>query len=149
MNIHVNQQWMPANQKPFWKFLSIYMDFNMEISWSPCLFEYVLLNPLRPSDAYMHKKITSIGSDNGLSPGGRQAIIWTNIVNSNLRNKHQSNLERNLFIQENAFENVVYEMVPILSWPQYVNRLPLALWVMSFSFPNDAPSSPSGFRVIY
>ena len=35
----------------------------------------VLLNPLRPSDAYM---LTIIASDNGLSPGRRQAIIWTN-----------------------------------------------------------------------
>ena len=33
---------------------------------------------MRPSDAYMHKKLTIIGSDNGLSPDRRQAIIWTN-----------------------------------------------------------------------
>ena len=33
---------------------------------------------LRPSDAYMRSKLTIIGSDNGLSPGRRQAIIWTN-----------------------------------------------------------------------
>ena len=33
-----------------------------------------------PSDAYMRhvSKLTIIGSDNGLSPGRRQAIIWTN-----------------------------------------------------------------------
>ena len=35
------------------------------------------INSLRPSDAYM-RKLTITGSDNGLSPGGRQAIIWTN-----------------------------------------------------------------------
>ena len=29
-------------------------------------------------DAYMLKKTTIIGLDNGLSPGRRQAIIWTN-----------------------------------------------------------------------
>ena len=34
-----------------------------------------LINSLRPSDA---SKLTIIGSDNGLSPGRRQAIIWTN-----------------------------------------------------------------------
>ena len=33
---------------------------------------------MRPSDAYMRHKLTIIGSDNGLSPGRRQAIIWTN-----------------------------------------------------------------------
>ena len=53
-------------------------------------------------------KLTIIGSDNGLSPGRRQAIYlnqcW-NIVNLNLRNKIQWNLKRNsyIFIQENAF----------------------------------------------
>ena len=34
-----------------------------------------MINSLRPSDAY---KLTIIGSDNGLSPGRPQAIIWTN-----------------------------------------------------------------------
>ena len=48
-----------------------------------------------------------------------------NIVNSSLRNKIQWNLKQNLciFIQENAFENVVCEMASILSRPQCVNVL--------------------------
>ena len=37
----------------------------MQLSW---------FDPLRPNDAY----ITIIGTDDGLSPGRRQAIIWTN-----------------------------------------------------------------------
>ena len=37
------------------------------------------LNPLRLSYAYICvSKLTIIGSDNGLLPGPRQAIIWTN-----------------------------------------------------------------------
>ena len=36
------------------------------------------VNSLRPSDAYMCRKLTIIGSDNGLSLGQCQAIIWTN-----------------------------------------------------------------------
>ena len=46
-----------------------------------------------------------------------------NIVNWNLRNKLQWNIQRNsyIFIQENAFENVVCEMAVILSRPQCVN----------------------------
>ena len=39
------------------------------------------LNSLRPSYAYICicvSKLTTIGSDNGLSPEGRQAKIWTN-----------------------------------------------------------------------
>ena len=149
-------------------------------------------------------KLTIIGSDNGLSPSRRQAIIWTNagillfrplatnfseiwikiyvfsftkmhlkmssgkwrpfclslnvlrlsvdsivmpkavtslvqimsvpshylnkcwnIVNSTLRNKLQWNINRNwcIFIQENAFENVVWKMAAILSQPQCVKTL--------------------------
>ena len=38
-----------------------------------------MLNSLRPSDAYICVgKLSIIGSDNGLLPGRRQAIIWTN-----------------------------------------------------------------------
>ena len=63
----------------------------------------------------------------GLSPGWCQAIIWTkNIANyiQSLGEKLQSSLYRNwyIFIQENAFENVVWKMGAILCWPQYVNR---------------------------
>ena len=37
------------------------------------------INSLRPSDAYICvHNLTIIGSDNGLSPGQRQVIIWTN-----------------------------------------------------------------------
>ena len=70
-------------------------------------------------------KLINIGSDNGLSPGRRQAnhlsLCW-NIVNSTLRNKLQWNINRNWYIsiQENAFENVVCEMSAILSRPQCV-----------------------------
>ena len=52
-------------------------------------------------------KLTIIGSDNGLSPSRRQPIIWTNWT---LWNKIQWNFNRNpyIFIQENAFENVIW-----------------------------------------
>ena len=47
-------------------------------------------------------KLTTINSDNGLSPGRHQVIIWANarwnIVNSNFRNKLQWNLKRNSYI---------------------------------------------------
>ena len=68
-------------------------------------------------------KLTIIGSDNGLSPGRRQAIIWTNagilLIGPN---KPQWNLNRdsNIFIQENAFIKVVCEMAAILFQPQFV-----------------------------
>ena len=48
-----------------------------------------------------------------------------NIVNWTLRNKLQWKFNRNsnIFIYENAHENVVCEMASILSWPQFVNTL--------------------------
>ena len=71
-------------------------------------------------------RLTIIGSDNGLSPGRRQAIIWTNagiLLMINLKNKLQWNLVWNsyIFIQGNAFEYVICEMVEILPRPQYVD----------------------------
>ena len=47
------------------------------------------------------------------------------IVNWTLRNKPQSNCTRNsnIFIEENAFKNLIWKMSVILSWPQCVNRL--------------------------
>ena len=74
-------------------------------------------------------KLTTIGSDNGLSPTRRQAIIWSNagiLLNWTLiRSKFQWNLKRNwyIFIQANAFENVVWKMAAILSRLQCVNTL--------------------------
>ena len=80
-----------------------------------CLFKW--LNSLRPSDAYASSTQAIICSDNGLSPVRRQAIIWTNDVSLSPRNKLQSNCFRNsnIFIQENKFENVVWEMSAIFS----------------------------------
>ena len=70
-------------------------------------------------------KLTIIGSNNGLSPGRCQAIIWTNagtLFNWTLRNKLQWNFNRNsyIFIQENTFENVIRKMTAILSRGRWV-----------------------------
>ena len=72
-------------------------------------------------------ELTIIGSDNGLSPGRRQAILWNNagfIVNWTLRNKLQWNFNRNpnIFNQENAHEHVFCEMASILCQLQCDNR---------------------------
>ena len=69
-------------------------------------------------------KLTIIGSDNGLSPGLLQAIIWTNaeILFIGPLEKLQWNLNQNsyVFIQENVIERVDCEMAAILSGPQWV-----------------------------
>ena len=61
-------------------------------------------------------KLTIIGSDYGLSPGRRQAIIWTNagiLLIRTLGTNFSEILNSCIFIQENAFENVVCEMASI------------------------------------
>ena len=79
-------------------------------------------------------KLAIIGSNNGLSPGRRQAIIWTNagILWIGLLGTYISEILMeifNIFIDENALENVVCETVAILSRPQCVliSRWPLIL----------------------
>ena len=66
--------------------------------------------------------LTIIGSDNGLAPG-HYLNQWWDIANWALGNKFQCFLTQNLhfFIHENAFENV-WKMASILSRPQCVNR---------------------------
>ena len=69
--------------------------------------------------------LTIIASDNGLSPGRRQAIIWTNagiLLLRPLGTKLQWNVNRNsnIFIHENAFENIFCDMASIWSRPQWV-----------------------------
>ena len=74
-------------------------------------------------------KLSIIGSDNGLSPGRRQAIIWTSagiLLTGTLGTKFSAgNLNRNLyiFIQEHAFENIVWKMATILSRSQCVKGI--------------------------
>ena len=69
--------------------------------------------------------LTTIGSDNDLSPGRHQATTWTNNGTFLLDPYKQTqwNFARNLkaFIQQNESENVVCEMVVILLRPQCVN----------------------------
>ena len=68
--------------------------------------------------------LTIIGSDNGLSPGRRQAIIWTNagilLIRNLVTNLSEILSKIHTFsIQENAFENVC-EMTANLPCPQCV-----------------------------
>ena len=70
-------------------------------------------------------ELTIIGSDDGLSPGWSQAMIWTNGGILRIETLETDlNLNRNsyIFIQENAFEIVVWKMAAILSRPQFVNN---------------------------
>ena len=66
-------------------------------------------------------KLTIIGSDNGLSCGRHQAIVWTNarilLIQTSRTNFSEilSEIHPISFTEESAFENVVFEMAWILS----------------------------------
>ena len=71
-------------------------------------------------------KLTIIDSDNGLSPGRRQAIIWTNagilLIGPLGTNFSELSIEIQTFsLKEKSFESVVCEMAAILCRPQCVN----------------------------
>ena len=57
---------------------------NAFCSFATCSIIFVSsINSMKPTDAYMHicvNKIIIIRSDNGLSPGRRQAIIWISAI---------------------------------------------------------------------
>ena len=87
-------------------------------------------------------KLANIGSDNGLSPGRRLAIIRTSaemLLNGPLgTNLSEISIKfYYIFIYENAFENVVWKMAAILSRPQCVDEwFPGDLLHIIFIFPS-------------
>ena len=62
-------------------------------------------------------KLTIIASDNGLSPGRRQAIIWTNSGKLLIGNSGTNFSENEIEIDTISFR----KMTAILSRPRYVN----------------------------
>ena len=67
-----------------------------------------------------------VGSDNGLSPGRRQSIIWTNagmlLIGPLATKFFEILIEINyIFMQEIAFWNVLWKMAAILSRPQCID----------------------------
>ena len=71
-------------------------------------------------------KLTIIGSDNGLSPGRRQAIIWTNarilLIEPLGTNFSEVLIGIQIFsFKKMRLKNVNYEKASILSQPQCVN----------------------------
>ena len=66
------------------------------------------------------RKLTIICSDNGLSSGRHQSIIWTNAgILLTLGKTWNSKRNSYIFTQGNVFHIVVCEMATILSRPQY------------------------------
>ena len=74
-------------------------------------------------------RLTMIGSDNGLSPGRRHVIIWTNagilLIGTSGTKFSEILIEIWIFsFKKNGFESVVCEMTSILSRPQCVTLRP-------------------------
>ena len=79
-------------------------------------------------------KLSIIGSDNGLSPQRRQAIIWTNagiLLIGPLGTNFSENLIKiqTFSLKANMFENVVCEMLFISSRPQSVKCVQTVVYV--------------------
>ena len=95
--------------------------------------------------------LTIIGSDNGSSPGRRQAIIWTNAGILLI----EFNQNSNIFIQENALEYVVWEMASILSRPQKcqccTKMISFSVWMRYFvwNFKDSLWNSTQNILPIY
>ena len=70
-------------------------------------------------------QLITIGSDNGLSPGWRQAINWTSagILFIGPLETNFNEILIKIFIDKNASDNVICEMSAILPWPQCVNGI--------------------------
>ena len=74
---------------------------------------------------YASMNLVIVGFDNGSSPNRRQAIFETNddlSLNEHRGTKFSEIWIKffNIFIEENAFENVVCEKLAILSWPDVI-----------------------------
>ena len=97
--------------------------FCISLTWSMKSCKTLILWVLTHWGRVTHicvSKLTIIDSDNGLSLPSHYLNQCWNIVNWILRNKLQWNFiwKSDIFIQENALENVVCEMASILSQPQ-------------------------------
>ena len=70
--------WYDFTQKDTHDFAVVCYAFIL-VNWNQAIHFITSFSSLRPSDAYICvSKLTIIGSDNGLAPRRRQAIIWTN-----------------------------------------------------------------------
>ena len=118
--------------------MSLYYFYTKKPLLSNVHRDKTFINSLRPSDAYICvSKLTIIGSDNGLSPGWCQAIIWTNsgilLIRSLGTNFSEILIDIYTFSFKEIHLKMSSEMAAILSLPQWVNlaillQLDLMIW---------------------
>ena len=71
----------------------------------------------------MHRKLSTIGSDNGLSPGRHQAIIWTNARILLIGHLGTNFSEMLIEIPTFSFKKMSLKIPAILSRPQFVDNI--------------------------
>ena len=114
---------MMINENVYPLYLTV---LNEYVLWFTVMNDNILTHWGRVTHIWVNNP-TIIGSYNGLSPSRHQAIIWTNAgillirpLGTNLWNINRNSY---IFIQENAFQKVVWEMAAILSRLQCVNQI--------------------------
>ena len=115
------------------------LEFRLNFHWS--LFLRVQLTHWGWVTHICVSKLIITGSDNGLSPGRRQAIMWTNAGILLIGPLGKFNQNSNISIHENAIESVVCEMAAILSRPLCVNNTPALFQIMAWRRPGNKPLS--------
>ena len=104
------------------------------------------VNSLRPSDAYICVKLTIIGSDNDLSPGRRQAIIWTYAGILLIRPLGKNFNETSLIeIHTFSFNKIHFKMASG-KWPPFCLGLNVLRKWTNYGWINKCGSRNSGDR---
>ena len=113
-------EWGPVRKIGIKKYEFLHELIDIEAEWRIYIYIYI----------YTLINYATLGSDNDLSPGWRQAIIRSKagilLIGLLLRNKLQWNFNQNqhFFIHENALENIVCDMAAIFFCLPYVNANP-------------------------
>ena len=121
-----NQCWIKCQMyKPYISFTKLYL--KLFLSKCPFCSTFKELTHWGGVTHICVGKLTIIDSDNGLSPGWRQAIIWTNakilLIGSLGTNFNEILIEIDIFLFKKMHLKMSAEVAAILSRPQCVNHL--------------------------
>ena len=133
-----------------------YVIASHKILWYHCIetffFSCLQLNVLTHWGRVTHicvSKITIIGSDNGLSPGQRQAIIWTSVGILLIGPLGTNFSEILIEIYTFLFKKIHWKMAAILSRPQCINPSGVETRIFLDNLSILAADAPETCRVIY
>ena len=108
-----------------------------------------ILKSLRPSDACV-SELPIIGSNNGVSPGRRQAITWTN-AGILLTGTFRTNFSE-ILCEIRTLINVAWKTVAILSWSQCVKACLATLrcrWIVHVKYIFNSGDKNVGYAWLW